>query len=44
MPADLAAALKAAAAVPVDIDPQIPFPEGIVESPESRARITSPGA
>jgi len=44
MPADLAAALKAAADVPVDIDPQVPFPEGIVESPESRARITSPGA
>jgi hypothetical protein len=35
MPPDLAAALKAAGDVPVDIDPQIPFPEGIVKSPES---------
>jgi hypothetical protein len=35
MPADLAATLKSAADVPVDIDPQIPFQEGVVESPES---------
>jgi hypothetical protein len=35
MPSDLAAALKSAADVPVDLDPQIPFPEGIVESQES---------
>ena len=28
MPADLAAALKTASDLPVDIDPQIPFPEG----------------
>ena len=29
MPPDLAAALKAIADVPVDLDPQIPFPEGV---------------
>ena len=29
MPADLAADLKTAADVPVDIDPQIPFPEAV---------------
>ena len=33
MPADLAATLKAAADVPVDIDPQISFPEISVEAP-----------
>jgi len=44
MPADLAATLKSAADVPVDIDPQIPFPEGVVESPESRVRSPGPGA
>lgn len=43
MPADLAAALKSAADVPVDIDPQIPFPEGIVESPAPRAKSPGPG-
>jgi hypothetical protein len=29
MPADLAASLKALTDVPVDIDPQVPFPEGV---------------
>ena len=29
MPPDLAAALKAISEVPVDLDPQIPFPEGV---------------
>jgi len=29
MPPELAAALKAATDVPVDIDPQVPFPEGV---------------
>ena len=33
MPADLAAALKSAANVPVDIDPQVPFPEGVRSKP-----------
>ena len=33
MPPDLAAALKAVADVPVDLDPQIPFPEGVREKP-----------
>jgi hypothetical protein len=44
MPADLAAALKSAAEVPVDIDPLVPFREGIVESPESRVKSPGPGA
>jgi hypothetical protein len=29
MPPELAAALKAAADVPVDLDPQVPLPEGV---------------
>ena len=33
MPPDLAAALKAIADVPVDLDPQIPFPEGVRSKP-----------
>jgi hypothetical protein len=44
MPADLAAALKSAADVPVDLDPQIPFPEEVVESHESRVKSPGPGA
>lgn len=33
MPAELAAALKTVSDVPVDIDPQIPFPEGVRTKP-----------
>ncbi len=44
MPPDLAASLKTLTDVPVDIDPLIPFQEGLAESPESRAKSPRPGA
>ena len=44
MPPHLAASLKTLTDVPVDIDPQIPFQEGLAESPESRAKSPRPGA
>jgi hypothetical protein len=42
MPPDLAAALKAAADVPVDLDPQVPFSEGIGPGPQPPVRISTP--
>ncbi len=44
MPPDLAATLKTLTDVPVDIDPLVPFQEGIAARPESRARSPRPGA